>query len=93
MCSKHSVVNTIRDVTIPTLILTGTADPLMPDAYIREEVLRYFPEARIVRMPCGHEIPYEMPTETAWLLEAFLAGAGSPAAGTRVAAGQAMVHS
>jgi pimeloyl-ACP methyl ester carboxylesterase len=80
MCSKQSVVAAIRGVTIPTLIVTGTADPLMPDAYVREEVLRYFPHARVVRVPCGHEIPYEMPWETAWLLEAFLAGVGTHSA-------------
>jgi hypothetical protein len=40
-------------------------------------------------MPCGHEIPYEMPSETAWLLEAFLAGVGSrPTAADTAAARQ-----
>ena len=69
----------LRSVRIPTLIITGKSDPLMPPAYIREEVLAYFPHARVVWLPCGHEIPYEMPAETAWLLEAFLAGsAGLP---------------
>jgi pimeloyl-ACP methyl ester carboxylesterase len=74
MCSRESLVGMIRGVRIPTLIATGKADPLMPAAYIREEVLAYFPHARVVWLPCGHEIPYEMPEETAWLLEAFLAG-------------------
>jgi hypothetical protein len=27
-----------------------------------------------VFLPCGHEIPFEMPNETASLLEAYLAG-------------------
>ncbi len=79
MCSRESLVAMIRDVRIPTLIATGSEDPMMPAAYIREEVLPYFPQARVVRLPCGHEIPYEMPVETAWLLEAFLAGAASAA--------------
>jgi len=29
----------------------------------------------MVTVPCGHEIPQEMPEQTAALLEAFLAGA------------------
>jgi pimeloyl-ACP methyl ester carboxylesterase len=74
MCSRESLVDVVRTVRIPTLIVTGKSDPLMPPAYIREEVLAYFPHARVVWLPCGHEIPYEMPAETAGLLEAFLAG-------------------
>jgi pimeloyl-ACP methyl ester carboxylesterase len=82
MCAKQSVAGVIEGLSIPTLILTGTADPLMPEAYVREEVLPYFPNARIVWMPRGHEIPYEMPSETAWLLEAFLSGVGTRSAGS-----------
>lgn len=74
MCSRESLVEVVRSVRIPTLIITGKSDPLMPPAYIREEVLAYLPQARVVWLPCGHEIPYEMPAETAGLLEAFVAG-------------------
>jgi hypothetical protein len=31
------------------------------------------PGARVVLLPCGHEVPFEMPTETAGLVEAYLA--------------------
>jgi non-heme chloroperoxidase len=74
MCSRESLVDSVRNIRIPTLVLAGAADPLLPEAYIREEVLTYFPQARTISLPCGHEIPYEMPAETSWLLEAFLAG-------------------
>jgi 3-oxoadipate enol-lactonase len=74
MCSRESLVDIVRSVRIPTLIVTGKSDPLLPPAYIREEVLAYFPHARVAALPCGHEIPYEMPSETGWLLEAFVAG-------------------
>jgi pimeloyl-ACP methyl ester carboxylesterase len=74
MCSRESLVDVARTVSIPTLIITGQSDPLISPAYVREEVLAYFPRARVAWLPCGHEIPYEMPAETAWLLEAFLAG-------------------
>ncbi len=74
MCSRESLVEAISGVRIPTLVVSGAADPLLPAAYIREEVLAYFPQARAVFLPCGHEIPYEMPVETSWLLQAFLAG-------------------
>jgi 2-succinyl-6-hydroxy-2,4-cyclohexadiene-1-carboxylate synthase len=76
MCSRESLVDTVARVRIPTLVMTGAADPLLPPAYIREELLPYFPNCRLVTLPCGHEIPYEMPQETGWLLEAFLAGMG-----------------
>jgi pimeloyl-ACP methyl ester carboxylesterase len=82
MCSRESLVNRIRNVRIPTLIVTGEGDPLLPPSYVREEVLAYFPQARLIALPCGHEIPYEMPTATAWLLEAFLAAIPEEAADT-----------
>jgi alpha/beta hydrolase family protein len=58
----------------PTLIIGGAADPLFNPEYIRNCVLPTTPEARAVFLPCGHEIPIEMPHETAWLLEAYFAG-------------------
>lgn len=39
----------------------------------------------MIVQPCGHEIPQEMPEQTAALLEAFLSGLGQ-AAGTEAAA-------
>ena len=59
---------------VPTLIMVGENDPLLGPDYARQFVLSSAPGARMVVMPCNHEIPIEMPRETAWLLEAFLSG-------------------
>jgi hypothetical protein len=40
---------------------------------------------RIIKLACGHEIPQEMPEQTAALVEAFLSGMGQ-AAGVQAAA-------
>ena len=58
----------------------GSGDPLLSADYARSEVQAFFPGARLVIVPCGHDIPLEMPTETAWLLQAFLAGIAASAA-------------
>lgn len=84
MCARESLVKTVRNVRIPTLVISGSADPLLPAAYVREEVLTYFPQARAVLLPCGHEIPYEMPAETSWLLQAFLAGVAATSSSAAV---------
>jgi pimeloyl-ACP methyl ester carboxylesterase len=59
---------------VPTLIMVGENDPLLGPDYARQFVLSSAPGARMVVMPCNHEIPIEMPRETAWILEAFLSG-------------------
>jgi non-heme chloroperoxidase len=69
--SSEKEVNELR---IPTLVIAGEADPLFNRAYVDRHVLPTTPGARAVFLPCGHEIPYEMPDETARLLEAYLAG-------------------
>ncbi len=64
----------VSHLRIPTLIIAGEADPLFNRGYVDQHVLPTTPGARAVFLPCGHEIPYEMPDETARLLEAYLAG-------------------
>ena len=66
--------NQVSNIRTPTLIIGGEHDPLFNRDYIREKVLPTTPTARAVFLPCGHEIPFEMPDEAAGLLEAFLAG-------------------
>lgn len=70
----ESIENEVCDSWLPTLIIAGEGDPLFNREYIDKNVLPTTPGARLVFLPCGHEIPFEMPTETAELLEAFLAG-------------------
>ncbi len=70
----ESIENEVRDLRTPTQIIAGEADPLFNREYVNKYVLPTTPGARAVFLPCGHEIPFEMPNETAWLLEAYLAG-------------------
>jgi pimeloyl-ACP methyl ester carboxylesterase len=70
----ESTEKEVSDIRIPTLIIAGEADPLFNREYVSKRVLPTTPGARAVFLPCGHEIPFEMPNETASLLEAFVAG-------------------
>ena len=73
MCYE-SIESEVNDIGTPTLIIAGEGDPLFNPDYINTRVLPTTPGARAVFLPCGHEVPFEMPHETAWLLEAYLAG-------------------
>jgi non-heme chloroperoxidase len=76
----ESIQNEVGNIRTPTLIIAGEGDPLFNAEYINQRVLPITPGARAVILPCGHEIPFEMPNETAWLIEAYLAGLQSQAA-------------
>ena len=65
---------------VPTLVLAGDGDPILTPDYVRRSVVDSIPGARLVILPCGHEVPIEMPNETAWLLQAFVAGLHGQAA-------------
>ena len=79
----ESIEQEVANIRVPTLILGGEHDPLFNREYIHKHVLPTIPGARALVLPCGHEIPFEMPNETAWLVEAFLAGLKSQAAAGR----------
>ena len=64
----------VRNIRTPTLIIAGEDDPLFNREYVTKKVLPTAQAARAVFLPCGHEIPFELPNETAALLEAFFAG-------------------
>jgi pimeloyl-ACP methyl ester carboxylesterase len=70
----ESIENEVRNIRIPTLIVAGEGDPLFNADYINKQLLPTTPGARAVLLPCGHEVPFEMPSETASLVEAYLAG-------------------
>jgi len=67
----------VSRIDLPTLIMVGENDPLVGPDYARQFVLSSAPRARMVVVPCGHEIPVELPRETAWMLQAFVAGLDS----------------
>jgi pimeloyl-ACP methyl ester carboxylesterase len=70
----ESTENEVNDIRTPTVIIAGEADPLFNREYLNQNLLPTAPGARAVFLPCGHEIPFETPNETASLLEAYLAG-------------------
>jgi pimeloyl-ACP methyl ester carboxylesterase len=70
----ESIEKEVNEIRTPTLIIAGEDDPLFNREYVNKHVLPTSPGARAVFLPCGHEIPFEMPHETAGLLEAYLAG-------------------
>lgn len=73
MCAA-SFVDQARKIRLPTLVLGGSYDPLLTPDMLKATVLAQIAGARMVALPCGHEIPQEMPGQTAALLEAFLSG-------------------
>ena len=75
--ARHHTLDRLKGIRAPTLILTGTADKLVPPA--NSEVLaRSIPGARLVRLAgAGHVFPLEREAETVRLLrEHFLAAEG-----------------
>ena len=73
--SEHAV-----QIRVPTLVLAGSYDPLVPPDLLRSTILSQIRGARMIALACGHEIPQEMPEQTAGLLEAFVSGLGQSGA-------------
>ena len=78
MCGV-SFVEQANKIRIPTLVVAGSYDPLLPPDMLKSTLLTQIAGARMVALPCGHEIPQEMPEQTAALVEAFLSGVGQVA--------------
>lgn len=76
----ESIEDEVSNIRTPTLIIAGEGDPLFNAEYVNKRILPNTPGARAVFLPCGHEIPFEMPNETGWLIEAYVAGLQSQAA-------------
>jgi pimeloyl-ACP methyl ester carboxylesterase len=74
MCRSGDFSSNLSATLAPTLVLAGSADPLLSPDFLREQVVARIPRARLVVLNCGHEIPVEQPWEAAALIEAFVAG-------------------
>jgi non-heme chloroperoxidase len=81
-----SFVEHAKKIRIPTLVLAGNYDPLLTPDMLKSTIMTQVTGARMVALPCGHEIPQEMPEQTAALLEAFLSGIGQNAVNEAAAA-------
>ena len=76
----ESIVDQVRGIRVPTLVVAGEGDPILTPAYVKRFVVDSIPGARHLTLPCGHEVPIEMPQETAWILQSFVAGLQGQAA-------------
>ena len=74
----HDAASRLRDLHVPTLVITGDRDRLVPPANSRT-LAALIPGARLVELPgAGHVFPVERPRETvAALKEFFLGPAGA----------------
>jgi pimeloyl-ACP methyl ester carboxylesterase len=71
-----SFTERLAAISIPSLVIGGSGDPMFPPDALRDAVVPPLPGARLALIGCGHEIPIEAPHELAGLIEAFLAGLG-----------------
>jgi 3-oxoadipate enol-lactonase len=73
----HDTSSRLRRIAVPTLVITGERDRLVPPANSRR-LAALIPGARLVVMPrAGHVFPVERPAETADELARFFLGAQS----------------
>jgi 3-oxoadipate enol-lactonase len=75
MCAQPGFSERLAAVPVPTLVIGGNCDPLMPPDYLREEVAGRIPGARLEVLNCGHNIPLEKPAETAAMIQEFVVSA------------------
>jgi pimeloyl-ACP methyl ester carboxylesterase len=71
-----SFTDRLPALTMPTLVIGGSGDPMFPPDALRAAVVPALAAARLALIDCGHEVPIEAPRELAALIEAFLAGLG-----------------
>jgi non-heme chloroperoxidase len=76
----ESIVDQVNGIRVPTLVIAADGDPILTPDYVRHSLVESIPGARLVILPCGHEVPIEMPKETAWIVQAFIAGLQGQAA-------------
>lgn len=60
-------------LTVPTLLVWGTRDPVLPWLIDGRRAVKALPRATVVTFPCGHQPYLEMPGEFLAALEGFLA--------------------
>jgi 3-oxoadipate enol-lactonase len=62
----------VGSIALPTLVVAGEFDPLAPAARVRRDVASAIPGAVFMKLRnVGHNIPIEMPAETAEILTAL----------------------
>jgi pimeloyl-ACP methyl ester carboxylesterase len=74
MCAEAGFVERCTSMKVPTVVIGGLHDPILTPDYLPREVVAKTPGARFAVLDCGHNLPLEMPRETAAVMEGFLAG-------------------
>ena len=71
------VAQRLPEVDVPTLLLWGSRDPVVP-VRIGEELERTLPGARLEVLPqCGHMLPEEKPVEGLAIVRTFMGEAAT----------------
>jgi pimeloyl-ACP methyl ester carboxylesterase len=75
---SHQATSRLKQIAVPTLVITGDADRLIPPA--NSDILaREIPNARLVKLPGGsHGFNFETPDEFNREVLAFLAEPARP---------------
>ncbi len=68
--TRYPTLERLQDLTVPTLVVAGTRDPLVN--HERVHVLSVLPHVQAVRIPGAHALNYSRPQVLADLIEAFL---------------------
>lgn len=69
--SREDVSAAMRGVAVPTLVLAGAADPVIPPELLAREVVARVRGARLVTLPgVGHLVPLEAPAAVAGAIRA-----------------------
>lgn len=79
MCTESSFIEKLTAIRSPTIVIGGIHDPMSAPEYLEREIVRRIPGARLSLLPCGHNLPLEMPLETAAVINAFVSGLSSMA--------------
>ncbi len=74
MCTESSFIEKLTAIRSPTIVIGGIHDPMSAPEYLEREIVRRIPGARLSLLPCGHNLPLEMPLETAAVINAFVSG-------------------
>ncbi len=69
---RTNYVDRLATLSVPTLIVHGADDPVVPLAVV-ERAQRLIPDCRLIVIPdCGHLAPLEQPEAVSSALDAFL---------------------
>lgn len=73
LCNDFDAMSDVANITLPTLLIFGSGDPLTPPKY-GEWLAAHLPDARLEIVPSsGHMFPLTQPTVVNGLLRSFVA--------------------